>query len=203
MSHPDPLVAPDLTPVEIGEVWENPVTRELLTTIELPWANSDDRLVAELVALVGARVAGEHRHPGISETFTALEGELTLKLDGKERKVSAGETVTIPPDTWHDWWNATDSDVRVRVEVQPGERFLSMIETVFGLGRAGHLDKRGMPNPLQLALIANEFSDVIVMRKPPPQIQRFVFKALSPVARARGYRATYPQFSRSTLAPRD
>lgn len=202
MSHPDPLVAPDLTPVEIGEVWENPVTRELLTTIELPWANSDDRLVAELVALVGARVAGEHRHPGISETFTALEGELTLKLDGKERKVSAGETVTIPPDTWHDWWNATDSDVRVRVEVQPGERFLSMIETVFGLGRAGHLDKRGMPNPLQLALIANEFSDVIVMRKPPPQIQRFVFKALSPVARARGYRATYPQFSRVALAPR-
>jgi hypothetical protein len=59
-----------------------------------------------------------------------------------------------------------------------------------------------MPDPLQLALTAQEFSDVFVLRRPPPAVQRLVFGALAPIARRRGYRATYPSLSRTTLAPR-
>ena len=59
-----------------------------------------------------------------------------------------------------------------------------------------------MPHPLQLALFAREFGDVIVFRSPPPAVQRVVLGALAPVARRRGYRATYPQISRTVLAPR-
>jgi hypothetical protein len=59
-----------------------------------------------------------------------------------------------------------------------------------------------MPNLLQLALTAQEFSDLIVFRKPPQPVQRVVFGALGPIARRRGYRATYPSLSRTTLAPR-
>ena len=33
-------------------------------------------------------------------------------------------------------------------------------------------------------------------------IQRMIFAALAPIARGRGYRATYPQLSRTPLAPR-
>lgn len=43
---------------------------------------------------------------------------------------------------------------------------------------------------------------MIVFRKPPPAVQRTLFGALFPIARARGYRATYPGLSRTTLAPR-
>jgi hypothetical protein len=57
-----------------------------------------------------------------------------------------------------------------------------------------------MPHPLQLALIATEFADVIVFRKPPAAVQRVLFAALTPIARRRGYRATYPTLSRTTLA---
>lgn len=64
------------------------------------------------------------------------------------------------------------------------------------------MNVKGMPNPLQLALTAQEFSDVIVFRKPPPAVQRVVFGALGPVAHRRGYRATYRSLSRTTLAPR-
>jgi hypothetical protein len=39
-----------------------------------------------------------------------------------------------------------------------------MIETLFGLGRLGHVNKKGLPHPLQLALFAREFSDVVVLR---------------------------------------
>lgn len=202
MSHPDPRGAPDLAPIVVGEVWENPVTRERATVVELPWENPDGRLVVQLTALVGARVVGEHRHPALVERFTALEGELTVKRDGRTSVLREGETAVIETGVWHDWWNASDRDARVRVEIAPGERFALMIETLFGLARLGHTGADGMPDPLQLALFAREFGDVFVLRRPPPAVQRALFGALAPIARRRGYRATYPQISRTALAPR-
>ena len=77
-----------------------------------------------------------------------------------------------------------------------------MIETLYGLAREGHVNKSGMPHPLHLALFSIEFSDIIVFRKPPAAVQRVLFGTLAPLARRRGYRATYPSLSRTTLAPR-
>jgi quercetin dioxygenase-like cupin family protein len=202
MSHPDPSGPADLRPIQVGEVWENPVTGERATILELPDENPEGRVAAELTALVGARVMGEHRHPALVERFTVLEGELTLKLHGETRILREGETAVVEPGVWHDWWNAGDRDARVRVEITPGERFAHMIETMFGLARLGHTNAKGMPHPLQLALTGREFSDVIVFRSPPPAVQRAIFGALAPIARRGGYRATYPQLSRTVLAPR-
>jgi quercetin dioxygenase-like cupin family protein len=202
MSHPEPNGVPDRTPVLVGDVWENPVTRERATILERPWDNTVNRATAELAALVGARVMGEHLHPALVEQFTVLEGELTVMRDGQTSVLHQGETAVIQPGVWHDWWNAGDRDARVRVEVTPGERFLHMIETFFGLARLGYTDGKGMPSPLQLALLSQEFSDVIVFRSPPLLVQRVIFGALAPIARWRGYRGTYPQLSRTVLAPR-
>src|SRR5215468_441334 len=203
MSHPDPHGPTDRTPIQVGEIWENPVTGERATILERPWDNPAGRGTAELTALVGARVMGEHRHPALVERFTVLEGELTVKLAGQTTVLGEGKTAVVEPGVWHDWWNASDrQDARVRVEVTPGERFAHMIETVFGLARLGHTDRKGMPDLLQLALLAQEFSDVIEFRSPPPAVQRALFGALAPIARWRGYRATYPQLSRTVLAPR-
>ena len=82
MTHPDPRGLPDRTPIRVGEVWENPVTRERAVILERPWDNPEGRATAELTAFVGARVMGEHRHPALVEQFTVLEGELTVKRDG-------------------------------------------------------------------------------------------------------------------------
>ena len=202
MSHPDPNGPADRKPIETGEVWNNPVTGERATILERPWDNPAGRATAELTALVGARVVGEHRHPTLVEKFTVLEGELTVKCSGKTSILSQGKTAIIERNVWHDWWNASDRDARVRVEITPGERFVHMIETFYGLARLGHTDRKGMPYPLQLALSAQEFSDVIVFRSPPLAVQRAVFGALAPFARWRGYRATYPQLSRIVLATR-
>lgn len=199
MSHPDPHATPDLGPIQVGEVWENPVTGERAAILELPGHNPERRAVAELVARAGARVVGEHRHPAIVERFTVLDGELTVQRDGTTGILRKGETATIEPGIWHDWWNAGAQDARVRVEVTPGERFAHMIETFFGLARLGHTDAKGMPNLWQLALSAREFSDVVVFRSPPPAVQRALFGVLAPIARWRGYRATYPQLSRTLL----
>jgi quercetin dioxygenase-like cupin family protein len=202
VSHPDPNGPADLTPIRVGEVWENPVTRERATILELPHQNPEGRATAELTALVGARVVGEHRHPALVERFTVLEGQLTMKLDGWTSVLGEGETAVVEAGAWHDWWNGGDRDARARVEITPGERFAHMIETLFGLARLGHTNAKGLPDPLQLALFAQEFSDVIEFRSPPRAVQRALFGALAPIARRRGYRGTYPQLSRTVLAPR-
>jgi quercetin dioxygenase-like cupin family protein len=202
VSHPDPSAPADRRPIEPGDVLENPVTGEHAVVVELPWHNSESRAVAELTALPGARVVGEHLHPALHERFSVLRGELTVVLGGGRSVLHAGESADIAPGVWHDWWNEGQEDAVVRVEITPGERFVHMIETLFGLAREGHVSAKGMPNPLQLALTAQEFSDLIVFRRPPRPVQRLVFGALTPIARRRGYRATYPSLSRTTLAPR-
>jgi quercetin dioxygenase-like cupin family protein len=202
MSHPNPAAAPDVRPIEPGEVWENPVTRERAVILEMPWLNAEGRVVADLTALPGARVVGEHLHPTLHESYSVQEGELTMLRDRQRSVLRVGDQVHIEPGVWHDWWNEGDVDAIVRVTITPGERFAHMIETLFGLAREGHVNTRGMPHPLQLALFATEFSDVAVFRKPPAAVQRALFSALAPIARRRGYRATYPTMSRTTLAPR-
>jgi hypothetical protein len=171
----------------------------------------------ELTALVGARVVGENRHPALVERFTVLEGELTLKLDGQTSVLRQGESAVIEAGAWHDWWNAADSDTRVRVEITLGERFSYMAETLFGLVRLGHVNAKGMPNPLQLALVGQECSDVIVFRKPPggsstrglrcPRTDRALawLSRDLPAALAHGARATdlaQPQGRRPRRLPR-
>jgi Cupin domain len=142
---------------------------------------------------------GEHRHRALVERFTVLEGELTLKLAGQTTVLPVGKTAVIEPGVWHGWWNASQNAPGFALS---GERFAHMIETAYGLGRLGHTNSKGMPHPLQLALFAQEFSDVIEFRSPPPTVQRTLFAALALIARWRGYRATYPQLSRTVLAPR-
>jgi hypothetical protein len=53
-----------------------------------------------------------------------------------------------------------------------------MLGTLFGLANAGRTNAKGMPNPLQLALIGQEFSDVIVFTKPPRAVQKVAFGIL-------------------------
>jgi hypothetical protein len=74
-----------------------------------------------------------------------------------------------------------------------------MIETVFR-SRLGHMKSKGMPNPLQLALFAQEFSDVTEFRSPPHSVQRALFTVLAPIARWRGSRDV-PAALSGCLAP--
>ena len=72
---------------------------------------------------------------------------------------------------------------------------------MWGLARLGHTNSKGVPHPLQPAVTAREFSDAVVFRSPPLAVQRALFGGLAPIARWRGYRATYPHISRAVLAP--
>jgi hypothetical protein len=115
-------------------------------------------------------------------------------LSGRVTKAKPGVTLRVPPGVSHDWWNAGDEDVVVLVEIRPAARFEVMILNAFGLAQDGKVNRRGMPNLLQLVLFAREFSDVVQFIWPPPVVQRMLFGVIAPFAGLLGYRGSYRQY---------
>ena len=89
VSHPDPNGPPDVTPIEVGEVWENPVSGERATIVELPHANRDGRCVVDLTALVGRSCWRGTPAPGIGRAIYCVGGRADSEArwaDGRSRR---------------------------------------------------------------------------------------------------------------------
>ena len=178
-----------------GDLYENRVTGERAVVLRGDEDGPGEPVLVHLVVKPGGAVAGEHVHPRLQERFRVVAGTLGTKVDGVERTLRAGAEVTVPAGVRHDWWNAGDGEASVLVELSPPEpRFEVMIATLFGLANAGKTNAKGMPGPLQLALIADEFADVIRFTKPPPPVQSVLFAVLGAAGKLRGYRGVYPEY---------
>ena len=177
-----------------AEVYINPVTGERAVVREKPSPANGDLMVADLHLRPGGRIVGEHVHPAIEERFTVIRGEAGFRLGGRSDIARPGATIVCPAGVPHDWWNAGAGEALVRVEIRPGSRFRDMIMNLFGLARDGRTDRRGLPNPFQLALFAREFSDVVYFTRPPRAVQEILFAVLAPIGRLCGYRGSYPEY---------
>ncbi len=94
----------------------------------------------------------------------------------------------------HDWWNVGDDDAHVLVDIRPAARFELMIQNLYGLANDGKTNARGVPRLLPLALFAREFRSEGEFVRPPRIVQRLLFGALGPLARARGYKPINPEY---------
>jgi quercetin dioxygenase-like cupin family protein len=177
-----------------GDVGENPITGERAVVRVGTEETGGELLVADVYVRPGGAVAGEHVHPVIEESFTVVSGRVGFRLDGRESIVEPGERLRVPAGVAHDWWNAGEEEARVVVAVSPAARFEEAIANTFGLAQDGKTDAKGMPNLLQLALLAREFEDVLYFTSPPRAVQRLLFGALAPIARLLGYRGSYPEY---------
>lgn len=183
--------------VSSGDVYTNPVTGERCVVRAADEDGDPAHVLVDLYVSPGGRVAGAHVHPSFSERFEVLSGRVGLRIGDQQDVGGPGTVREAPAGTVHDWWNAGDDEAHVLVELR-GEaetlrRFDEMLVTLFGLAHEGRVRKDGMPDLLQAAVIADEFSDVIRFVKPPFVIQRILFGLLAPLARRTGRRATYPQ----------
>ena len=179
-----------------GTVLHNPASGEYARVLE----HTPERVVGELLAVPGAAVAGPHIHPGQEERFEVLEGVMGYRRDAHRGKLRAGESVTVPPGVVHDWWNAGENDVRARVTVTPPGRFAAMIGAVWGLAVVGRTNAKGMPGPVDAALLAEAFGDEIVFERPPRAVQQALARTVAPIARRRG-RSVTREVLRAAIIP--
>ena len=174
-----------------GDLFENPATRETGRII-VGAGDTDGRYMqSETRVRPGGAVSVVHRHPRCTERFEVMEGELTIQLEGKTRTLTAGERVTIPPGAAHHYANTSQDDVVFRFDVWPAARFEEMVVTLFALGMEGKTDSKGAPAPLQMAVLLDEYSDVLELVGPPRSVQRVVIPLLARIGRAVGLRARY------------
>jgi quercetin dioxygenase-like cupin family protein len=146
----------------------------------------------------------EHVHVQQESSAAVLSGTLHFRVRDEVRVVRAGETIVIPADTPHRFWNEGPEEARAIQEFRPALRTEDFFETLFGLARDGKLDEKGMPSLLQLAVMVPAFGDEIRPTSPPWPLLRALTWFLGPLARARGYRSVYPQYAQeapSTATP--
>jgi quercetin dioxygenase-like cupin family protein len=188
--------ADDLPKSRRGDVIMNHVTGERAIVLVGTEESRDGRTVGFLGVRPGGAVVGEHVHSSITERFRVVSGRLCVRVNGAESVLGPGDEVTIKPGTVHDWWNAGDVEAQVVVKIDPGRRFEIMLSTLFGLANDGLTNDKGLPHLLQLAVIGDEFADVIEFVEPPRIVQRMMFAILAPIGRALGYRPWYERYLR-------
>jgi quercetin dioxygenase-like cupin family protein len=177
--------------IRTGQRIENPITGEVLIFHKTSRDTDGEYVLVETILNPGATVAAAHSHPYQSETFQVLEGRVGFKVGGKKVELGAGEGVTVLPRTAHKFWNASDGAARFTCEIRPAMAFEQLIETMFTLAADGKTSKKGMPNPLQLAVIAKHHFDDVRLPVIPHVLQRAALTMGAPLGKAFGYREGY------------
>jgi len=91
-----------------------------------------------IVDLGPGGVAPAHRHKTQAERFVCVSGVLDVSLDGKTRKLTAGEEVTAPSGMMHAFGNTGSERAVFRVEITPGNPgWEKMMRVSFGLVNDG------------------------------------------------------------------
>ena len=174
-----------------GDQIENPVTGERLVFHETASETGGERVVFETIVQPGGFVAAAHVHPFQTERFEVLEGTLGMRRGSEKVELRAGETVTVDPQTPHKFWNAGDGVVRFVCTVTPALEFERLIATMYSLAADGKTNRKGMPNPLRLAVIANNHFDDVRLPLVPQSLQKLALAMGAPVGKALGFTATY------------
>lgn len=174
-----------------GDHIENPVTGERLVFHETAAETGGERVVFETIVQPGGFVAAAHVHPFQTERFEVLAGTLGMRRGKEKVELCPGETVTVDPQTPHKFWNAGADEARFICTVTPALQFERLIATMYSLAADGKTNKKSMPNPIRLAVIANSHFDDVRLPLVPQSLQKLALALGAPVGKLLGFAATY------------
>jgi mannose-6-phosphate isomerase-like protein (cupin superfamily) len=187
--------------IHAGDSIENPVTGERLVFHKTSRETGGQAVVFEAFVQPSGFVAAAHVHPGQEEQFEILRGSVGFKVGRKKLVAGPGQRIRVPAGTPHKFWNAGDGEAHFVCEVRPALQFEQLIETMFSLAADGKTNRKGMPNLLRLAVIANEHFDTVRLPFPPAFMQRVGLALGAPIGRLVGYGATYVPATKTPVAP--
>jgi mannose-6-phosphate isomerase-like protein (cupin superfamily) len=174
-----------------GDQIENPVTGERLVFHETSAETNGERVVFETIVQPGGSVAAAHLHPFQTERFEVLAGTVGMRRGKEKVELHAGDVVVVDPGTGHKFWNVGDDEVRFVCTVTPALQFERLIATMYSLAAEGKTNRKGMPNPLRLAVIANHHFDDVRLPRIPQALQKLGLAFGAPAGRIAGYGPTF------------
>jgi mannose-6-phosphate isomerase-like protein (cupin superfamily) len=187
--------------IRSGDTIHNPVTGERITFHQTSADTDGAAVVIECTVQPDGFVAAAHLHPSQTERFAVIDGRLGMKVGRKKLLLERGDVAVVEPGTSHKFWNMGDEAVRFACEVRPALQFESLLETMFALAGDGKTNKKGMPNPFRLAVIARAHFDTVRLPQPPVWLQRAGLALGAPLGRLLGYTPTYePQAGEPAIA---
>ena len=159
-----------------GDVYENKVTGEYAVVLRGSEDRGEGPGIVHLTARPGAAVIGEHLHPYMIERFTVVTRAPRRTHRRQGAKPGAGpighSRSRASRMTGGNASSTEDAHVLVEIDRAPDaehfdpNRFELLVQTLFGLANDGKVDRKGRPNPLQAAVIARHFADVVVFTSP-------------------------------------
>jgi quercetin dioxygenase-like cupin family protein len=167
-----------------GQTIANARTGQEMTFVEL-----GERLRIRSVHPPGDAREPEHVHPRQESGAEVTAGSLVFVVAGETRRVGPGERITIPAGTPHRFYNDSGETAHSLQWFFPALDIAAFFETYAALAAQGGLDAKGIPRPMQLAVMIPVFGDEIRVTTPPWPVQRAFAAVLGPVARRRGHRA--------------
>ena len=184
-----------------GDVLRNPVTGEELRFLQTSRETNGELVEVEVTVAPNGAVAAAHVHPHQAERFEIVSGALGFRIGRKTIEAQPGDVVVVEPGTAHRFWNVRDEVAVFRTEITPALQFEQLIETMFGLAADGKTNRKGMPNPVRLAVIARVHFEDVRLPFPPAWMQRTGLALGAPLGRLVGYRATYEPATAALALP--
>ena len=177
--------------IHAGDTIENPITGERIVFNKTSAETAGEAVEIEVYVRPGGVVAAAHVHPYQTERFEVISGRIGMKLGRRSLEAGPNDIVVVEPGTPHKFWNAGDEELHFLTVVKPALQFERLLETMFGLAVDGKTNRKGMPNPLRLAVIAKAHFDDVRLPFPPAWLQRAGLALGAPVGRLAGYEPTY------------
>lgn len=138
----------------------NPVIKDIVTFLQTAEESSGKITEAEITLMPGGGNP-VHYHKSYSETFTAVDGEVGLKLGKETRILNEGESYTVTPGSLHRFFNGTDKEIKFNVKLKPGHTgFENSLRILYGLAADGLTNNKSIPKSLKHTAIIVCMSDM-------------------------------------------
>ncbi len=153
----------------------NPVIKDVATFVKTS-VESDGKFSEIEITLCPGGGNVLHYHKTYSETFTAVQGDLGLRVGKSEERIilKPGESYTVQPMQLHCFFNPGNDEVKFNIKIAPGHQgFENSLRILYGLASDGLTDKRSIPKSLKQTAIIVCMSDMNA-----PGLLTFIFPLL-------------------------
>jgi quercetin dioxygenase-like cupin family protein len=168
-----------------GETIVHPISGEQITFVRTS-ADTDGALAEmDLYLPAGMTPCPEHVHPQSTERVTVRSGQVRAMIDGRLHTVAEGESLEVPPGTWHTW--VPVGEVRMTATFTPALGMDDFLVDLFAIAEAGQVDAQGVPHLLPLMVLLDDHPDVCYLRDPSGGPRKETIRTLACSGRMHGF----------------